>query len=92
MPDKQVSQSQTAQRLVLGVTVVGLCTGAAAWLAGQPGIAHIAWAAATAVALLPLTYTVVRALAAGRAGVDIIALLAMVGALALHQYLAGAVI
>jgi heavy metal translocating P-type ATPase len=92
MPDKQVSQSQTAQRLVLGVTVLGLCAGAVGWLAGRPDIAHIAWATATAVALLPLTYTVVRALAAGRAGVDIIALLAMAGALLLHQYLAGAVI
>jgi heavy metal translocating P-type ATPase len=55
-------------------------------------VAAFAWAAATAVALLPLIYTVVRGLLSGKAGVDFIALLAMVGALILHEYLAGSVI
>lgn len=80
------------KRLVAGVTLAGVCAGAAAWLARLPRLADLAWAVSTAAALLPLTYSVVRALLAGRAGVDIIALLAMGGALALHQYLAGAVI
>jgi heavy metal translocating P-type ATPase len=42
--------------------------------------------------LVPLSASVIRALGAGRFGVDVIALLAMAGALALGEYLAGAVI
>jgi heavy metal translocating P-type ATPase len=92
IPENRIWTSRLLKRLVLAVTVAGICAGAAAWFAGLPEVAHVAWAAATAVALVPLTFSVVRALLAGRAGVDIIALLAMAGALALHQYLAGAVI
>ena len=44
------------------------------------------------MALLPLTHAVIQSLLRGKAGVDVIALLAMAGALALHEYLAGAVI
>ncbi len=74
------------------MTLLGICAGTAAWAANLPQFARLVWAAGTLFALLPLTYSVIRALAAGKAGVDIIALLAMAGALALHQYLAGAVI
>jgi len=42
--------------------------------------------------LLPLTWSILRTLAQGRVGVDAIALIAMAGALAIGQYLAGAVI
>jgi cation transport ATPase len=44
------------------------------------------------LALFPLLHSVMRGLISGKAGVDFIALLAMVGALLLHEYLAGAVI
>jgi heavy metal translocating P-type ATPase len=92
MPDKEVWKAGRLKRLVAGATLGGVGAGAASWMMHLPSLAHAAWAASTAVALLPLTYSVVRDLLAGRAGVDIIALLAMGGALALHQYLAGAVI
>jgi len=92
MPDNKVWNNRNLNSLVLAATLLGICVGAAAWFASQHAIAQSAWAAGTAVALLPLTISVVRTLASGRAGVDIIALLAMAGALALHQYLAGAVI
>ncbi len=42
--------------------------------------------------LVPLTVSIARTLAAGRVGVDAIALVAMAGALAVGEYLAGAVI
>ena len=42
--------------------------------------------------LVPLTISIVRTLASGRVGVDAIALVAMAGALAVGEYLAGAVI
>jgi heavy metal translocating P-type ATPase len=50
------------------------------------------WAATVAVMLIPLSWSVARSLLAGDLGVDLIALLAMAGALALGEYLAGAVI
>ena len=49
------------------------------------------WGAAVVVALLPLSWSVARSAARGDVGVDVIALLAMAGALALGQELAGAV-
>ena len=63
-----------------------------AWLAGNPGAARLLWGATTLVCLLPLAFTVVRELARGRTGVDLIAVLAMAGALAVGEQLAGAVV
>jgi heavy metal translocating P-type ATPase len=50
------------------------------------------WAATVAFMLVPLTWSVARSLRHGDIGVDVIALLAMAGALTLGEYLAGAVI
>ncbi len=79
-------------RVVLSLTVIGLGGGLVAAALGAPRAAADLWAATTVVALLPLTLSTLRALATGNVGVDLIALLAMAGALALGQYLAGAVI
>ena len=46
----------------------------------------------TAIGLVPLTWETVVGLLQRKAGVDLIALLAMAGSLALDEYLAGAVI
>ncbi|HZD79028.1 MAG TPA: heavy metal translocating P-type ATPase, partial [Actinomycetota bacterium] len=54
--------------------------------------AELAWAATTVVGIVPMSVSVVRDLLHRETGVDIIALLAMVGALAFGEYLAGAVI
>ncbi|HEX4837072.1 MAG TPA: heavy metal translocating P-type ATPase [Solirubrobacteraceae bacterium] len=54
--------------------------------------ANAVWAATVAFMLAPLTWSVARSLRRGDIGVDVIALLAMAGALALGEYLAGAVI
>src|SRR5512146_665565 len=53
---------------------------------------RIAFAAVTGLVLLAATVSVARRLMRGELGVDVIALLAMTGALLLGQYLAGAVI
>src|SRR5207302_10301245 len=50
------------------------------------------WGAAVVLALIPLSVSVTRDLVHGETGVDLIALLAMAGALVLGQYLAGAVV
>ena len=79
-------------RTIVAVVVTGIAAGGVAWLAGRQGIAGGLWAATTAVALLPLVVQVVMSLLRGEIGVDVIALIAMGGALALGEYLAGAVV
>ena len=54
--------------------------------------AEIAWAMTTAIGVIPMAKDVAVGLIRREPGVDLIALLAMVGALALGEYLAGAVI
>src|SRR6516225_12071286 len=76
--------------LVIAGTAVPL--GLLLGVLGMPRLAAILWAATTAITLTPLALSVVRSLWKRALGVDIIALLAMCGALALHEYLAGAVI
>jgi heavy metal translocating P-type ATPase len=74
------------------LTAAGLAAGVIAHFAGKSEMANVVWAMTTAIALLPLLYTVVGGVLAGKVGVDVIAFLAMAGALLLHEYLAGAVI
>jgi heavy metal translocating P-type ATPase len=79
-------------RAFLALAVVGLAVGGVLWAAGEHDAANLAWAATTIVGILPLVYSVVIDLLHRETGVDVIALLAMAGALALGEYLAGAVI
>jgi heavy metal translocating P-type ATPase len=79
-------------RLLPLVTLFMIAAGGVLALAGSPGAADAVWAATVAVMLVPLTVSIARTLAAGRVGVDAIALVAMAGALAVGEYLAGAVI
>jgi len=74
------------------VCVAGLASGAVAWLAGARGVAALAWIGAAVTALLPLVWQILAALRRGGAGVDVLALAAIVGALLLHENLAAAVI
>src|SRR5690349_6862778 len=60
--------------------------------AGHGDQAAVVWAAITALLLVPLTWSVARSLMHRDVGVDAIALLSMAGALAVGEYLAGAVI
>src|SRR5215469_3285447 len=78
--------------VVAAVTAAGIAAGGAAWLAGDHGLAKLAWSAVTVLALVPLAAGVARELVRRQAGVDLIALLAMSLALALGQALAGAVV
>jgi heavy metal translocating P-type ATPase len=72
--------------------LAGIVAGVGLRLAGRAGAADVAWAAVDAFLLVPLTWSVVRTLIRRDLGVDAIALVSMAGALALGQYLAGAVI
>ena len=72
--------------------LTGVGAGAVLHLLGIDRPAHLAWAATTALLLVPLTVSVARSLLRRDVGVDAIALVSMAGALVLGEYLAGAVI
>ena len=75
-----------------GVALSGIAVGGLLALLVGTAPADAVWAATVAFMLVPLTWSVARSLRRGDIGVDVIALLAMAGALALGEYLAGAVI
>jgi heavy metal translocating P-type ATPase len=79
-------------RVWLSSSILGILTGGVLWLLDLPDAANIAWEITTVVALVSLLRDVVEGLMRRQPGVDVIALLAMGGSLALEQYLAGAVI
>src|SRR6202165_3931691 len=54
--------------------------------------ADLSWAVTTAIAVPPVAISLLQRLRHASLGVDLIALLALGGALAYHQYLAGALI
>lgn len=78
--------------LLLMACVIGVGSGGAAWVAGRYRLADVLWAGTAILALVPIVAALVRSLLKRLAGVDVIALLAIVGALVLREYLAGAVI
>jgi heavy metal translocating P-type ATPase len=81
-----------ASELLLAASALGLAVGGALRLAGLPDGASLAWALTTVVGIVPLLWSVVAGLRRRELGVDLIALLAMAGAVLLDEYLAGAVI
>ncbi len=58
-----------------------LAAGGIAWLAGWRSAADLCWIAGTLLAVVPAVVWVVAALRRGRVGVDVIAVLSLVGTL-----------
>jgi heavy metal translocating P-type ATPase len=83
---------QAVIRVLLGATLAALVGGAVAWLLGASAVADIFWAAGTLVSIVPAVWWVLAAVRRGRVGADVIAVLSLVGTLAVHEYLAGALI
>jgi heavy metal translocating P-type ATPase len=81
-----------SHRALALAALAGVLGGGALHLVGQPAAGNATWATTVAVMLVPLAWSVGRSLLAGDVGVDAIALVSMGGALALGEYLAGAVI
>jgi heavy metal translocating P-type ATPase len=79
-------------RTWLAASAVGIAAGGVLTALDAPDAARVAWAVTTSLALLSLLRDVVVGLWNRQPGVDVLALLAMGGALALEEYLAGAVI
>jgi heavy metal translocating P-type ATPase len=78
--------------LLLGVTAVGLVAGGLAWLAGARGVADTCWLVSAVFGLGYALWSAGDAIRHGRLGVDVIALLALAGAVAVREFLAAAVI
>ena len=77
---------------LLGVTLVALAAGGVARLAGARSAAEASWAAGTVAALVPAAWWVIAGFRKGRFGVDVLAVISLAGALAVGEYLAGALI
>ncbi|HNM12889.1 MAG TPA: heavy metal translocating P-type ATPase, partial [Mycobacterium sp.] len=77
---------------LLALTFTALVAGGVAWLLDARAVADGCWIAGTVAALIPALWWVVAALGAGRLGVDVLAVLSLAGALAVGEYLAGALI
>ena len=77
---------------LLAVTVIALIAGGAAWLSGAPNAADVCWAVGTVAAMVPATWWVIAGFRNGRFGVDVLAVISLAGALAVREYLAGALI
>ena len=83
---------QHREALLFGVLCVLLASGVAAAVAGLASMATIGWVAATMLGLLYSTACLVEAARRRQPSVDVIAWLALAGALATGEALAGAVI
>ncbi|KPI19044.1 heavy metal translocating P-type ATPase [Actinobacteria bacterium OK074] len=81
-----------AEPLLLAVTAAALAAGGVCRLVGAPGLADLCWGLGTVVAVGPAVGWVLDALRHGRTGVDLIAVLALGGTLAVQEYLAGTLI
>ena len=81
-----------SRRLVAAATLAALAAGALLHAAGSGRAGSDVWAVGTAVVLVPLVWSVLRSLARRDVGVDAIALVAIGTALALGEFLAGAVV
>ena len=77
---------------LLAVTGLLLALGGAGWLASNGSLRDAGWIGAMLVMLAAVSADIVRQLRRGKAGVDVLAVLTMIGALALGEFLAGGVI
>ncbi|MEU8521675.1 heavy metal translocating P-type ATPase [Streptomyces sp. NPDC048577] len=92
---RRIAAAITSLRLepvLLAVTAAALAGGGIAWLVGAHGLSDLLWALGTVAAVVPAVVWVLTALRRGHVGVDLIAVLALGGTLAVGEYLAGALI
>ena len=89
-PVKRATRS--IERVLLVLAIVGLASGAVLFLAGARDAANLVWAVTTIGGLVAATWWVIDAARRRRLGVDVLAVLALVGTLVIGEFFAGAVI
>jgi heavy metal translocating P-type ATPase len=93
MSQEAASPSRDLTRWWLAISILGLVSGGVLTLVFEQGsAAEAVWALTTVIGIVPIARDVVGGLLRREPGVDLIALIAMAAALALGEYLAGAVI
>ena len=83
---------ETATRILLGVSTGLLAAGGAAWLMGAFTAAIAVWTVSTVLGFTVSSWWLVSALRRRQFGVDVVAVLALAGALVIDEAFAGAVI
>ncbi|MEI6573574.1 MAG: heavy metal translocating P-type ATPase [Alphaproteobacteria bacterium] len=78
--------------LLFAITLLGLAAGAGFTAFDVPLYASISFASGTALVLIALIVIIIRSLARGAVGLDIVAALSMAGSLALGEWVAGNVV
>ncbi len=81
-----------AERVLLPLSVTGLVLGIGLWVAGREDLAAIVWIVPSVVVAVWLAASIIADLLAGEAGVDVIAILAIAGALLFNEPLTAVVI
>ena len=87
-----MKRSGGSRRALLPFVIAMLAAGGIAAIVGRDELADLAWGAAVAVVAVELLLVTLARLREGRTAVDVVALLALVGALGLGEVLAGAII
>jgi heavy metal translocating P-type ATPase len=77
---------------LLSLSLLGLVSGFALWLAGQPDMAKLVWTAGVLPVLIALCLEIIRSLMKGEVGLDVVAALSMSAALLFGETLAAAVV
>ena len=93
MSDAPVKRAtRSIERVLLVLAIVGLASGAVLFLAGARDAANLVWAVTTIGGLVAAAWWVIDAARRRRLGVDVLAVLALVGTLVIGEFFAGAVI
>jgi heavy metal translocating P-type ATPase len=87
-----VTGSLSPTRLWLAACIAGVAVGGVLVWSDHLAAGHAVWAVTTVVGGVPVLVDVVRSIARREAGVDLIAVIAIAGCLALREYAAGAVV
>lgn len=91
-PDLNKLAQDPLKVALLTIAAVGLAAGFGFWIAGRPDLAEWAWSAGVLPVLAALCIEIVRSLAKGEVGLDIVAALSMAAALLVGEALAAAVV
>lgn len=83
---------KSLKTLILLTVLTVLAAGVTAWMIGQPRRAAWLWIGGTTAVLAFLVVHIIRSLRRGAFGLDLIAVLAMTGALVLGEHLAGIIV
>jgi len=97
-PSSRTSAGQVAsltawlRRALLPFVAISLVVGAAASIAGSADVGEAVWSLAAGVVAVDLIFVTAARLREGRVAVDVVALVALVGSLAMGEALAGAIL